>query len=98
MTINWDAVTNGVAQGVAALTPIIDIAAPEAAPVLDIINTILKGAAAAEPVAVALVTQINSGTPPTPTQLQAVIVAYNTDDDALNADITAHIAALQPKA
>lgn len=94
MSINWLAVGTAVQKGVAALTPLIDTAAPEAAPALDIINTILKGAVDAEPVAVALVKQIQAGTPPTPEQLQAVVAAYRADDDALAADIAAHIADL----
>lgn len=93
-TINWLAVGTAVQQGVTALTPLIDVAAPEAAPALDIINAVLKGAVAAEPVAVALVAQIKSGMPPTPEQLQTVIAAYRADDDALAQDIAAHIAAL----
>lgn len=96
MSIDWKAMGIAVQKGVAALTPIIDVAAPGAAPTLDIINVILKGAIDAEPVAVALVAQIHSGVPPTPEQLQAVIAAYQSDDDALAQDLADHIAKLKP--
>lgn len=92
--IDWALVASSVQKGVAALTPIVDMAAPEAAPVLDIINTILRGAVDAEPVAVALVAQLQAGTPPTPAQLQAAVLTYHADDDDLAKDIAAHIAAL----
>lgn len=92
--MDWQAVALAVQKGVAALTPAIDMAAPEAAPVLDIINTILKGAIAAEPVALTLLEQLREGTPPTPAQLQAAIATYHSDDDELARDIAAHLAAL----
>ena len=94
MTLNWDTIAQDVAAGVNAIAPFAETLAPETAPAIAIINKIIAGAIAAEPTAVALVQQIQSGTVPTQTQLAQYYANYQADDDALNADIKEHLAGL----
>lgn len=94
MSLDWDLITKEVAQGVNLLAPFAASLVPGAAPAIKIIEAIISGAAAAEPVAVALVKQIQAGSPPTPDQLKSYYAAYQADDNALKADIEAHLAAL----
>lgn len=94
MTIDWNEISADVSAGINLLAPFAETLAPEAAPAISIINKIIQGAMAAEPVALALVDQIKSGTPPTQTQLSQYYANYQADDDALKADIEAHLATL----
>lgn len=73
--------------------PIVEELVPAWAPAINIASKILAGAAQAEPTAVALVTQIQDGQPPTPAQLQSFATDYETAYQALHADLTAQIAA-----
>lgn len=93
--MNWTAISQEVANGVNLIAPFASALAPEAAPAILIINRIIQGAVAAEPAAVALVQQIQSGTIPTQTQLAQYYAQYQADDDALKADIDAHLTALR---
>lgn len=94
MTFDWEAISTDVAVGVSILAPFAETLVPEAAPAIAIVNKVIQGAMAAEPTALALVKQIQSGTPPTQTQLAQYYAAYQADDNALKADIEAHLAAL----
>lgn len=96
MTFDWQAISTDVAAGVNILAPFAETLVPEAAPAIAIINKIIQGAMAAEPTALALVQQIQSGTPPSQTQLAQYYAAYQADDNALKADIEAHLAVLAP--
>lgn len=93
MTFDWDQIAATVNSLVAVGAPIAEALAPEAAPAIEIGATILKGIAAAEPAAKALAAQIQSGTPITADQLAQYYSTYQKDDDALAADIAAHLAA-----
>lgn len=95
MTLNWTTISNYVTEGVTILAPIAEAAVPEAAAGIAIADKIIAGLIAAEPTAVALVEQIQAGTPPTQTQMSEYYANYQADDDALNADIAAHLAALK---
>lgn len=95
MSLDWSAIANGVSTGVSLLAPFAETLVPEAAPAIGIIEKIIAGAVAAEPTAVALVQQIQSGQVPTQTQLAQYYATYQADDDALKADIDAHLAALK---
>lgn len=95
MSLNWEVIAEKVSEGVAVLAPIVSAAFPEAAVAAGIINKVVQGLMAAEPTAVALVKQIQSGAPATPDQLAQFYSTYTHDDDALKANIDAHIAALK---
>lgn len=95
MTLNWESIAQKVAEGVNVLAPIAESLAPEAAPAIAILDKIIQGAMAAEPTAVALVQQIQSGAVPTQTQLAQFYANYQTDDDALKADIDEHLSTLK---
>lgn len=94
MSLDWDEIAQAVAQGVSILAPFAETLVPAAAPAISIVEKIIAGTIAAEPTAVALVKQIQSGEVPSQTQLAQYYANYQADDDALKADIDAHLAAL----
>lgn len=97
MSLDWDEIAQAVAKGVSILAPLAPFAetlVPAAAPAISIVEKIIAGAIAAEPTAVALVKQIQSGEVPSQTQLAQYYANYQADDDALKADIEAHLTAL----
>lgn len=95
MALNWETIAQKVAEGVNALAPIAETLVPEAAATIAIVNKIIQGAMAAEPTAVALVQQIQSGGVPTADQLAQFYANYQTDDDTLKADIDEHLSTLK---
>lgn len=95
MSLDWDEIAHSVASGVNALAPIAASFVPGAAPAILIVEKIISGLIAAEPAAIALVKQIQSGEVPTQTQLAQYYTQYQSDDDALKADIEAHLAAIK---
>ena len=94
MSIDWEALAQKVSEGVTILAPLAEGMVPGLAPAITIASKIIQGGIAAEPTAVALIQQIQAGTPPTQDQLKSYYANYQTDDDALNADIQEHLAAL----
>lgn len=86
------AVATGVSNFVKAVEPIIDIAAPEAAPILAIGEKILQGIAAGAPTAVSLYNQIKDGTPATPAQIAQFEADYENAYQKLRSDLAARLA------
>jgi len=96
MSLDWNKITQKVAEIVSALEPFANVAvgvvAPEVAPALVIGEKIIHGLINAEPTAVALVNQIKSGAEPTPAQLQQFSDNYEASYQKLKADIAAKLA------
>lgn len=85
---DWEAILQTVEQGINALAPIISVALPGSGVAINLVERIAQGVIAAEPSAVALFKQINSGGGVTQEQL----TAYINDNDAANAQLQADIA------
>lgn len=96
--MDWSKILSQVSAIVTAAEPIVNAGvaafAPEASAGLSIAEKLLQGVAAGAPTAVALVSQITSGTPLTQAQVQAFEAEYATDYAQTKADITAALAAL----
>lgn len=90
--INWSALPGQVTAFVTGAAPLAEMLAPQWAPAIQIGAKLLTAAAAAEPTAVSLVQDIQSGTTPTPAQLQQFATDYEDAYQALHADIAAKIA------
>lgn len=91
--INWGAIPGQVVAFVTGAAPLAEMLVPAWAPAIQIGAKLLTAAANAEPTAVGLVQTIQSGTPPTPAQLQAFAADYEDAYQALHADIATQIAA-----
>ena len=92
MAIDWTALTQQVMTIINTGAPVVEELVPAWAPAIQITTKILAGAADAEPTAQSLLQTIQSGTPPTPTQLQTFASAYEVDYQTLHADIAAQLA------
>jgi hypothetical protein len=93
---NWSAIATDAGDVVAALAPLVALAAPGASAAISIGVKIIQGVIAAEPTAVALYNQIQDGTPATAAQLQTFASDYETSYQKLNTDIAVKLAALPP--
>jgi len=91
--MDWTDIANKVVSIITNGAPIVEELVPAWAPAIQVATKILQGAAAAEPTAVALVQSIQSGTVPTPTQIQQFSAAYEADYQLLHADIAKQLAA-----
>ena len=94
MSTNWESIAQTASNVVSALAPFVGMAVPGASEAISIGQKIIQGVIASEPTAVALYTQITSGTPATPDQLQQYAAEYEASYQKLNADILAKLAAL----
>lgn len=101
MNFDWAKIASGVTDFVKATIPFAVAGAealdPAAKPIIDIGSKIITDLMNAEPAAQALVEQVQSGTPITAAQAATYRARYDTDDDALAADIKEHLDALKPK-
>lgn len=77
---------------VKTLEPIVGLAIPGIAPALSIATKIIQGAIDNEPIAVSLLSRINSGEVPTPMELQQYAAGYEASYQKLNASILAKLA------
>jgi len=91
--MNFDQIAQLASKIIAAAAPIAETVAPGEAAAIELGASVLTGLANAEPTAVALVKQIQSGTDATPAQLAEAYANYTKKDDALAASIDAHIKA-----
>lgn len=91
--IDWGDVASKVSSLINTGAPLAEMLLPAWAPAIQIGAKILTGAADAEPTAVALVKTIQGGETPTPAQLQSYATQYESDYQALHADLAAQIAA-----
>lgn len=91
--MDWNDIAQKVSTFIQDGAPIAEELVPAWAPAIQIGSKLLQGAIAAEPTAVALVKDIQSGTVPTPAQLQTFSAQYEADYQTLHADIAAKIAA-----
>lgn len=92
-SINWDDLVVKVTTFVNDGAPVVEELVPAWAPAIQIGTKLLTAAANAEPVAVGIVKQIQSGQAPTPDQLQQFSTQYEAAYQALHADLAAQIAA-----
>ena len=92
-SLSWASIITDAGNVISLVAPYVEAAVPAAGPAIAIASQILQGVISAEPTAIALFNQFQSGTPPTPAQVQAYTSAYEADYQKLNSDINAKLAA-----
>jgi len=92
MSIDWADIVTKVSTLINTGAPVVEELIPAWAPAIQIAAKLLQGVASAEPTAVALVKTIQSGTAPTPTELQQFGSDYEAAYQTLHADIATQLA------
>lgn len=95
---DFNNLASGAATALNALAPFVAGASPAASAGLLIASKIIQGVIAADPVAVSLYDRLTGGGAVTPEELASYMSKYETDYQALHANIQAKFAALPASA